>query len=124
VSHSVFRFEQLEFEPVSADPHRSVARLSQVLTNSRANVWRMQPGARGSRHIEHAQEEMFVVLEGEATLALGEPPQFVTLPAHSIAVVGVGTTLQLRNESDTEATVLIVGAPPITGQAEHLPDLA
>jgi uncharacterized cupin superfamily protein len=123
VGHTVFRLEQLEFTPTSSgDPRRQVARLSDALANSRANVWRLKPGARGSRHIEHAQEEMFVVLEGEVTLALGEPQELVRLPAHSIAVVEVGTQLQLRNESEAEATVLIVGAPPIAGQAEHLPD--
>jgi mannose-6-phosphate isomerase-like protein (cupin superfamily) len=123
VGHTVFCLEQLEFAPTSSgDPKRQVARLSDALTHSRANVWRMQPGARGSLHIEHAQEEMFVVLEGDATLAVGEPPELVSLPAHSIAVVEIGTPLQLRNESEAEAIVLILGAPPITGQAEHLPD--
>ena len=47
----------------------------------RANIWRLPAGARGGRHIEHAQEEMFVVLEGTATLLLGDPPERVELPA-------------------------------------------
>jgi mannose-6-phosphate isomerase-like protein (cupin superfamily) len=88
-----------------------------------ANIWRLPPGVRGSHHIEHVQEELFVVLEGTATLLLGEPPQRVELPRGTVAVVETGTAQQLRNESDAVAVVLIVGAPPEQGHAEHLPDL-
>jgi uncharacterized cupin superfamily protein len=73
----------------------------------RANIWRLPPGVRGGRHIEHVQEEMFVVLEGTATLLLGDPPERVVLPPGSVA----------------EAVILIVGAPPEQGKAEHLPDV-
>jgi hypothetical protein len=38
-------------------------------------------------------------------------------------VVETDTGQQLRNESDVEAVVLIVGAPPEQGKAEHLPDV-
>ena len=88
----------------------------------RANIWRLPPGARGSRHIEHVPEEMFR-RPRSATLVLGDPPERVELPCGSVAVVETGTAQQLRNESDAEAVVLIVGAPPEQGQAEHLPDL-
>jgi hypothetical protein len=37
-------------------------------------------------------------------------------------VVEPGTALQVRNESESEATILIVGAPPVTGEADYLPD--
>ena len=66
---------------------------------------------------------MFVVLEGTATLLLGDPPDRVELPRGSVAVVETGTALQLCNESDAEIVVLIVGAPPEQGKAEHLPDV-
>lgn len=88
----------------------------------RANIWRLPPGARGGRHVEHAQEEMFVVLEGTATMLLGDPPEREELPRGSVAVVETGTALQLRNESGADAVVLAVGAPPEQGKAEHLPD--
>jgi uncharacterized cupin superfamily protein len=89
----------------------------------RANIWRLPPGARGTRHLEHVQEEMFVVLEGTATLLLGDPPERVELPRGSVAVVEIETVLQLRNDSDAETVVLAVGAPPEQGKAEHLPDV-
>jgi hypothetical protein len=41
----------------------------------------------------------------------------------SVAVVEIETSLQLRNESDAEIVVLIVGAPPEKCQAEHLPEV-
>jgi quercetin dioxygenase-like cupin family protein len=97
-------------------------RLSDALKNSRANVWRMPPRARGRRHRELVQEELFVVLSGTATLRLGEPGDLVRLPQGSIAAVAPQTPLQLLNDGDEEAVVLIVGAPPVQGEAEYLPD--
>jgi hypothetical protein len=38
-------------------------------------------------------------------------------------VVQVQTPLQLTNEGPHDAVVLVVGAPPVTGEAEYLPDL-
>ena len=105
------------------DQRRSLAPLSGALHTMRANIWRLPPGARGGRHIEHAQEEMFVVLSGAATLLVGDPPERVDLPCGSVAVVETDTGQQLRNESDAETVVLIVGAPPEQGKAEHLPDV-
>jgi quercetin dioxygenase-like cupin family protein len=55
-------------------------------------------------------------------LALGDPADRVELPTGSVAVVEPGTALQVRNESESEATILIVGAPPVTGEADYLPD--
>jgi len=113
----IFRPDEREFQAaLRGDLRRSRASLSEALHTMRANIWRLPPGARGSRHVEHAQEEMFVVLEGAATLLLGE------LPCGTVAVVETGTAQQLHNESEAETVVLIVGAPPAQGQAEHLPD--
>jgi uncharacterized cupin superfamily protein len=91
--------------------------------NMRANIWRLPAGVRGNRHVEHVQDELFVVLEGTATLMLGDPPERVELPRGSVAAVECETALQLRNESGEQITVLIVGAPPIQGKADYLPDV-
>jgi hypothetical protein len=37
--------------------------------------------------------------------------------------IGIGEPLQLRNTSDAPATLLIWGAPPVTGEVEILDDL-
>jgi uncharacterized cupin superfamily protein len=124
MGYTVFRPDELQFQAAQrGDQRRSLAPLSGALHNTRANIWRLPPGVRGSRHIEHVQEEMFVVLEGTATLLLGDPPERIELPPRSVAVVETETALQLRNESDAEIVVLIVGAPPEQGKAEHLPDV-
>ena len=124
MGYTVFRYDELEFHsPQRGDLSRGIAPLSEALRNMRANIWRLPPGVRGSRHLEHVQEELFVVLEGTATLLLGDPPERVELPRGSVAVVEIETGLQLRNESDAEIVVLAVGAPPEQGKAEHLPDV-
>jgi mannose-6-phosphate isomerase-like protein (cupin superfamily) len=93
------------------------------LSQSRARLWRYPPGARGRRHRENAQEEVFVVLEGTLTMLLGEPPERVDLGPKSVVVVETGTGLQVRNESDGDVLVFIYGAPPVTGQSEYLDDV-
>jgi quercetin dioxygenase-like cupin family protein len=94
-----------------------------ALDRSRARMWRYSPGARGRRHKDFVQEEVFVVLEGEMTAYLGEPPERVDLPAGSVLAVQPGTALQLRNESNADARLFIYGAPPEQGGAEFLPDV-
>jgi uncharacterized cupin superfamily protein len=124
VGYTVFRYDQLEFRPPQrGNQNRGLAPLSDALRNMRANIWRLPPGERGARHLETVQEEMIVVLDGTATMLLGDPPERVELSRGSVCVVNTETALQLRNESDSEITVLIVGAPPETGRAEYLPDV-
>jgi mannose-6-phosphate isomerase-like protein (cupin superfamily) len=86
-------------------------------------VWRYPPRTRGRRHRELAQEEVFVVLEGTLTLALGEPAQRVDVERGDVVTLEIGTEVQMRNETDDEVTVFVYGAPPVTGQAEHLDDV-
>ena len=124
MGYTVFRPDEREFQaPQRGDQRRSLAPLSGALHTMRATIWRLPPGVRGTRHLEHVQEEMFVVLEGTATLLLGDPPERAELPRGSVAVVEIETGLQLRNESDAEVVVLAVGAPPERGKAELLPDV-
>ena len=124
MGYTVFRPDEREFQaPQRGDQRRSLAPLSGALHTMRATIWRLPPGVRGTRHLEHVQEEMFVVLEGTATLLLGDPPERAELPRGSVAVVETETGLQLRNESDAEVVVLAVGAPPERGKAELLPDV-
>ena len=123
MGYTVFRVGEIAFGPPSGgNLDRRIARLSDAMTNMRASIWRYPPGARGRRHAEAVQEELFVVLDGEATLMLGDPAEPVQLPTGSMAVVQPGTAVQVTNQGDDEATLLIVGAPPEVGQAAYLPD--
>ena len=124
MGYTIFRPDELEFRTSQrGDQSRSLAPLSEALHNMRANIWRLPAGVRGNRHVEHVQDELFVVLEGTATLMLGDPPERVELPRGSVAAVECETALQLRNESGEQITGLIVGAPPIQGKADYLPDV-
>jgi uncharacterized cupin superfamily protein len=72
---SIRHAAELDWEPRDDGSGRTVAGLSESLTQSRANIWRYPPGARGRRHADKAQEEVFVVVEGTLTVDLGEPPE-------------------------------------------------
>jgi quercetin dioxygenase-like cupin family protein len=107
-----------------ADPARLASALTEPLglAQSRAQLWRYPPGARGRRHAENTQEEVFVVLEGTLTMHLGEPAERVELPPRSVVAVEPGTALQLRNAGDDEVVVFVYGAPPIRDGADFLDD--
>jgi uncharacterized cupin superfamily protein len=120
---TIFRGDGREWAtPSGGDQTRGIVRLSEAMTQMRANIWRLPPGSRGRRHVERVQEEMFIVLDGTATLALGDPAELRELSPGSIAIVEPGTAIQVRNESRGDATILIVGAPPVTAEADYLPE--
>jgi mannose-6-phosphate isomerase-like protein (cupin superfamily) len=114
--------EQIFSPPSGGDPNRSILRLSDSLGQTRANIWRYPPGSRGRRHVERVQEEVFVVVEGTATLYLDDPPEAFELPRGSVAVVEAGTAVQVANLGNEDMAVFIVGAPPEQAGADYLPD--
>ena len=121
---TIFRADERDWStPSGGDQTLGVHRLSDAMAQMRANLWRMPPGSKGRRHAERVQEELFVVLDGTATLALGDPAERVELQAGSVALVEPGTAIQVRNEGDAEVTILIVGAPPVSEKADYLPDI-
>ena len=120
----VVRGDQIEFE------RRDDGRLTGAVTDplalaqSRARVWHYPPGARGRRHQDHAQEEVFVVLRGTLTMLLGDPPERVEgLGPESVVAVEPMTPLQVRNETEEELVLFIYGAPPEQAGADFLPDV-
>jgi len=115
-----------EVEVVERDDGRRVAAITEAaqLQQSRARVWHYPPGARGRRHRDHAQEEVFVVLSGTLTMLLGAPPERVEgLGPESVVAVEPMTALQIRNEGDDELVLFIYGAPPDQAGADFLPDV-
>jgi mannose-6-phosphate isomerase-like protein (cupin superfamily) len=123
MAYTIFRQAELEWEPRDDGSGRAIAGLSDALTQSRANIWRYPPGARGKRHKDLAQEEVFVVLSGTLTVDLGDPAERHEVPAGGLVVVEMGTALQLRNAGDEELVLFIYGAPPVRGQGEFLDDI-
>jgi mannose-6-phosphate isomerase-like protein (cupin superfamily) len=123
VAYTVFHPRELEFVDRGDGSGRTLAAISDALTNSRARFWRYPPGSRGKRHAEHVQEELLVVLEGNAAVDLGDPPERIELPRGSVCVVQPGTPLQLRNDGEEDVLFFIVGAPPEEGGADYFPDV-
>jgi mannose-6-phosphate isomerase-like protein (cupin superfamily) len=94
-----------------------------ALTQSRARLWRYPPHTTGRRHQDRAQEEVFVVLSGRATMLLGDPPERVDLGPGGVVAVEPMTPLQLRNETDEELVAFVYGAPPLQEGADFLDDV-
>jgi quercetin dioxygenase-like cupin family protein len=94
------------------------------LTQSRARMWRYPAHTRGRRHIDPNQEEIFVPLRGTLTLLVEDPPQRIYVEPGGIIAVHVGTPMQARNETDGEILFFAYGAPPVSGGAEFLDDVA
>jgi quercetin dioxygenase-like cupin family protein len=128
VSYSIIKSTEHVWEerpPVGDGQPRFSADVTSAaeLSESRARMWRLPPGARGRRHSEGAQEEVFVVLAGTLTMLLGEPPERADVEAHSVVAVKPGTAIQLRNDGDEDAVVFAYGAPPVAGGAQILDDV-
>jgi len=104
------------------EPARHVAELSETagFAHTRANVWRYEPGARGRRHVHALQEETFVVLAGQLSMYLGDPPERHDLPSGGVVHVEPGTPLQTVNHGDEQLVVYVYGTPPEDEHAELL----
>ena len=125
----VIRPDELEWEtrPTEpGEPERRTAQLSELagFQNSRANLWRYEPGAKGRRHRHPQQEETFVVAAGTLTMYLGEPPERHEVGQGGLIHVEAGTPLQIKNEGSEELVLYIHGWPPESEHAEILDSVA
>jgi mannose-6-phosphate isomerase-like protein (cupin superfamily) len=92
------------------------------LKNSRARVWRYPAGTRGRRHADKVQEEVFVVISGQMTMLLGDPPDRIDVGPQSVVAVEPNTPLQVRNEGTEELVIYIYGVPAEQGGADFFDD--
>jgi mannose-6-phosphate isomerase-like protein (cupin superfamily) len=105
-------------------PRRAADVTSAVeLKQSRARLWRYPPHTTGRRHRDHAQEEVFVVVQGTLTMLLGDEPKRVDLGPGGVVAVEPMTALQVRNETDEEVVLFAYGAPPVQEGADFLDDV-
>jgi mannose-6-phosphate isomerase-like protein (cupin superfamily) len=128
VPYDVVHSHELEWEerePIDgAEPRRhAIVTGTARLTESRARMWRYPGHTRGRRHIDPAQEEVFVPLRGTLTLLLEDPPQRVDVDPGGLVAVHAGTPIQARNETDEEILFFAYGAPPIASNAEFIEDV-
>lgn len=108
------------------EPQRHTAGITELagFEHTRANFWRYEPGAKGRRHREPAQNDTFVVLRGTLTMYLGEPPERQQVGEGGLIYVEAGTELQTVNETDEELLLFVYGAPPGEGQRAEILDSA
>jgi len=125
VGYTIFHADALDWQPRREGDPRLAAELSGAMTQSRANLFRYPPGSVGRRHIDHVQEEVFVVIAGTLTIHMGEgdQPEHHVLERGSVLIVQPGTALQLSNRHEEELRLFIVGAPPERGEAVFLPTI-
>jgi uncharacterized cupin superfamily protein len=74
-----------------------------------ARMWRIEPGNASTRHRHFTQEEMYVLLEGEGRMRIGD--EVLTLAPLDTLLVEPDTDRQLFNDTEAEQLWLVVGAP-------------
>ena len=124
--HKVVSFNGREWttrphEP--GEPARHTSQLSEEagFQQSRANLWRYEPGAKGRRHVHADQEETFLVLAGAMTMYVGELAEPARVSVGELIHVSRGTPLQIANDGPGDLLLYVYGSPPDEG-AEVLPD--
>jgi uncharacterized cupin superfamily protein len=75
-----------------------------------ARLWRLEPGQASTRHRHFTQEELYVLLEGEGRVRIGE--EVLALAPLDSLLVEPDTVRQLFNDTEADQLWLIVGAPP------------
>lgn len=74
-----------------------------------ARMWRLEPGKASTRHRHFTQEELYVLLEGEGRVRIGD--DVLTLAPLDTLLVEPDTDRQLFNDTDADQLWLVVGAP-------------
>lgn len=75
-----------------------------------SRLWRLTPGQASTKHRHLLTEELYVLLEGEGRVRLGE--EVLTLAPLDALLVEPETTRQLFNDTDGDQLWLVFGAPP------------
>ena len=74
-----------------------------------ARMWRLEPGQASTWHRHFQQEELYVLLEGEGRVRVGE--EVLTLAPQDALLVEPETVRQLFNDTEADQLWLVVGAP-------------
>ncbi len=74
-----------------------------------ARLWRLKPGQASTKHRHFDQEELYVLLEGEGRMRVGD--EVLTLDPHDTLLVDPDTVRQLFNDTEADQLWLVVGAP-------------
>ncbi|HEX6456350.1 MAG TPA: cupin domain-containing protein [Solirubrobacterales bacterium] len=75
-----------------------------------ARMWRLEPGQASTKHKHFSQEELYLLLEGEGRVRIGD--EVLTLAPLDTLLIGPDTVRQLFNDTEADQLWLVVGAPP------------
>jgi quercetin dioxygenase-like cupin family protein len=75
-----------------------------------ARLWRLRPGQASTRHRHGHQEELYLLLEGQGRIRIGQ--EALNLKPLDALLVDPGSVRQVFNDTDAEALWLVLGAPP------------
>jgi uncharacterized cupin superfamily protein len=75
-----------------------------------ARLWRLTPGQASTKHRHAAQDELYVVLEGQGRVRVDD--ELLTLEPLSALYIEATTTRQVFNDTAEDVLWLVVGAPP------------
>jgi len=79
-------------------------------TQLSARLWRLEPGQASTKHRHRSQEELYVLMEGEGRVRIGD--DVLTLAPNDVFLVEPETVRQLFNDTNADQLWLVVGAPP------------
>jgi hypothetical protein len=119
VSFGVFRPDELDFDDRGDWSGRTLAGVSDRLTQTRALSARGAGSAARRVHPGRAVRRA----GGNSHDGPGDPPERVELPRGSVCAVQPGTALQVRNDGVEDVLPFIIGAPPEQGEADYFPDV-
>lgn len=74
-----------------------------------ARLWRLHPGQASTRHRHRQTEELYVLIEGQGRIRVGE--DLLTLEPLGSVLVEPGEIRQIFNDTDGDQLWLIAGAP-------------
>jgi uncharacterized cupin superfamily protein len=75
-----------------------------------ARLWRLAPGEASTKHRHFAQEELYVLLEGEGRVRIDE--ELLDVAPLDALLVDPESARQLFNDTEADQLWLVVGTPP------------
>jgi quercetin dioxygenase-like cupin family protein len=75
-----------------------------------ARLWRLRPGQASTRHRHHDAHELYLLLEGEGRIRIGD--ELATIEPLDAILVEPEDVRQIFNDTDTHQLWLILSAPP------------
>lgn len=85
-----------------------------------ARLWRLAPGQASTKHRHLLTEELYVLLEGEGRVRVGE--EVLALAPLDTLLVDPETTRQLFNDTGGDQLWLVFGAPPEAANTVEMSD--